>query len=475
MPLQLRKAIPLLPFACVMAGALCWMLYVTWTQYASNHTYLSDVGIFNALCYGPIYGNWLRTPLAPDIAGNYFGIHFQPILLLLTPLYFVFNHVTTLLFVQTGALALAAIPWTLFVHALTQNRLIAFAAMVLYLCNHFVLSIHLANHPESIAIPFIMTLFYARETARWRLFFVALFVALCVKEDFSLFLFPWCVTIAMKKETRKQGIMAASACAIWAIMAHLIMRWCGAAEFERIGMTPVSRYASWGSTNGEILLHAIMNPVEVARRIVSRPLFILVISTGVLCVLDWRAVWIGVLAAAPFLATDEPIISRLDYYYAYAALPFFFFSTARGIQILHRKFPNNHAVIAYAITPIFLLLSAWSFFSPTQTDDLMDRPFPVSSHQSLTSEILKNIPRDAAVAAQFDLYTRVPHRKELFGLREANLPRVDYVALDLQGTAPDLLGDERKRVSDELSSANWESVMNLDGFVILKRTGARAQ
>ncbi|MEO8377943.1 MAG: DUF2079 domain-containing protein [Candidatus Sumerlaeota bacterium] len=462
----------ILPTALLVAAAAGWMLYVTWTQYASNHTYLADVGIFDAICYGPLYGNWLRTPLAPDASGNYFGIHFQPYLLLITPLYLLANETMTLLSVLTLSVVVAVIPWALLVFAITKDRLIMFAAALLFLGNHFILSMHLANHPESLALPWIFALFFAQRIRHRSLFIVSLLLALTVKEDFAIFLGIWSASLLIDKTTRRDGAIALSICVAWWIIAQMIMHACGAAEFERLGMTPTSRFASMGTTKPQIITYAMTHPTVIVARVFAKPLWLLILSTGLICIFDWKTFAVGVIGASIFLITDDPIISRLDYYYSYGALPFFFLATANAIPRVLSWKRGAHGPLRIAISILFACASVAGFLSPTRTDDLKHRPFPITPHQRAADLVMKQIPKDAAVAAQFDLYPRVPHRKDLFGLREVNLDRAQYVAMDLTGRAPDLNGDERERVFKRLRSAEWSIVLDIDDYVILKKNSA---
>src|SRR5690606_6865887 len=128
---------------------------------------------------------------------------------------------------------------------------------------------------------------------------------------------------------------------VWFVAAQLVMRACGYAEFQALGMTPVSRFASMGSSTGGIAVYALTHPHVIPGRLLREPLFLLILCSGIFCLIDWRTVWVGVLGAAAFMATDDVIIGRLDYIYSYASFPFLLYSSARGARWLLDRSPGR--------------------------------------------------------------------------------------------------------------------------------------
>ncbi|MBI1290354.1 DUF2079 domain-containing protein [bacterium] len=462
--------------AVIALAALVFARYmwVTCTQYASNRTFLADVGVFNVLCSGPLHGHWLRTPLAPDAPGNYFGIHFQPYLLLLTPFYAIYDHALTLLTAQTFSLAAAGVPFALAVRRLTGSRLAALGMQFLYHTNHFILSMHLANHPESLAIPWIFIAFLGLLTDRRWLVYTSTILALMVKGDFAFFLLIFWLSQLAWPSQRRTAITAAAICLGWGLLATAVSRFCGAQWFIDNGMTPVSRFQSMGSTGGDIVWYLVTHPLDVLGRIFRSPLLALLASTGFLCLLDWRGAWAGVAAAAVFLITDDFIIRNLDYYYSYAAIPLLMMSAARGAALVMDRVPSRQLASRIGLTAL-VMIGVYMYRQPTRTDGYPHAPFPITDHHRLVPDVMKLLPPDASVAAQYDLFPRVPNRRDLFPMREQFLDRVEYVVLDAQGRAPDLTGEERIRVSDRLSSAEWALIepTPLDGYIILRRASSK--
>ena len=454
-------------------GAFLWYMWVACTQFASNRTFLADVGVFNVLCSGPLHGHWLRTPLAPDAPGNYFGIHFQPYLLAITPFYAIHDHTTTLLAAFSLSLGLAGVPLAFATRRLTNSRCVALGVQTLYHTNHFLLSIHLAHHPESLAIPWIFLMFWGLVAEKRAVLIGSLLAALAVKGDFAVFLGLFWALEACRRNNRPLALTCLAICAGWWVLALVVSHLSGAAWFAAQGMTPVSRFASMGSTKLEIALHLATHPLDVAQRIFREPLFALIVCVTGLCLLDWRGVWAGLAAAAIFLVTDDPIIRELQYYYSYGAFPLLMISAVRG-SVVFLDINERRALMARLLAGFLVANGVWMLMKPTRTDGLMHRPFPVSDRDRLTEEVMALIPPDAPVAAQFDLFPRVPNRRDLFPLREAFLDRVAYVAINLEGRAPDLQGDERERVFARLSSSEWETVepTPLENFLILRKAKA---
>ncbi len=452
--------------------ALCaaWYLHVGYTQFAGGKTFLADVGVFHALVSGPLHGTFLRTPLAPFAEGNYFGIHFQPALFLLTPFHLIHDSPVTLVSCFGLALALAAIPLAMLAREVTGDAFAGLAFAALYLLNHFTLSIHLAQHPESLAMPWIFMLFLAMRRGRATLAYLSLALALSVKQDFALWLMLWCLASAIKREGRRLSLGLAAFCVGWFILAEAVRHLCGAAEFERLGMTPTSRFASMGETRPAILLHMLTHPVEILLRVIRPPLALLIVFAGPWLLLDWKRALAGVAAAVVFLAADDWAIKDLLYYYSYAALPLLLGASVGGYAILANLMGPRRHMLARGILIVYTLgACAASLAIPTRTDDLRHRPFPISDRARMIGRVAELIPQNGVVAAHYNYYTRVPARRDLFPLREWSLKYADYLFMSFDEPAPDITREEGPGMAEEINSARWELLYEEGGVVILGR------
>ncbi len=105
--------------------------YFTYLKHHNLSSYGWDLGVFNQLFYSSTYGEKLLY-YTPDLymnpQGNYFAIHFSPILFTLFPPYMFRPDAVTLLIAKCVVLALAALPLFYLTREITGGERIALAA-----------------------------------------------------------------------------------------------------------------------------------------------------------------------------------------------------------------------------------------------------------------------------------------------------------------------------------------------------------
>lgn len=482
----------LIALIALAAGAFSFMQWVTYTQYAANLVFLADAGIFDAIAAGPRHGHFLRYPLHWQSDANYFAAHFSPIFLVVMPLYFVVDHVMTLLTVFNLCLAGAAVPLGILARELVASESrglkvegrgvgrwgagewFGLAIAACWLANHFVASIQLANHPEAMAFVGWFVMFLAWQRRRWRLYAGAALWVLAVREDMALYLGVFGAFLLLHPRDRMVGVYTVAAAVAWWVMALVVIRLSGSAVIAAEGNVVISRFASFGDTKSGIVLGMLADPLRVLSRLLSWPLLVLFASAGFLALLDWRGAWMVLACAAVPLVADDPFIHEMRYYYSYPALAVLFLCTARGGAWLVNRLQPGPARHLPAVA--LLLVAGVSAPMATRTDDYRRRPFVVTDRHRLSTEVARMVPRDARVAVQYDLYVKVPNRPVKLPLRLRNIDDVDWVVMDLRGRMADLVGEEKRVEREELfrslGEPEWETFFDADGFLILKRASA---
>lgn len=123
----------------------------------------------------------------PDEFMSRFSIHADLILVLLSPLYLIWNDVRALLASQSVFLGLGAIPVYLLSLRLLKNKIISLIIVAAYLLNPGMQWTNIYEfHGVALAIPFILSAFYCAYTKRWRWYGLFVFLALLTKEQISL-------------------------------------------------------------------------------------------------------------------------------------------------------------------------------------------------------------------------------------------------------------------------------------------------
>jgi len=463
--------------AALCIAAFAYGEWIAVTQFRSLNVYLADVGSFHSVIAGPWHGNWLRTPVAWDVEGaNYFGIHFQPVLLVLTPLCGLWD--SPLVFLSALVLALAGAAWLLGLWGarLLGHRAAALGLAAAFLANHFVGSIQLANHPEALAIPAFFGLFLAVERRRPPWAAAAALAVLAVKEDFALYVLLYGLSLLAEPDRglRKWAAWIAGGAVAWGIAAVVIMRLCGSEARAAGGATAASRFAAMGDSAPEVIGWMATHPATVLGRFFSAPLFWLYASTLGLALLDWRAGWLAAVAVAPVLICDDELLRTLPYYYSYPAVPFLFYSTARGMRTLLEARPKARERLGWALAAALVVAALVQAPLPTRTDGWRRVPFRVEERHRLVPDIVRMIPADATVAVQYELFPQVPQRPTLVPFRLQHLAEVDWLFLDSRRVPADLRdkGDEFPRILEELRGEDWETEFEAEGFLLMRRKAA---
>jgi uncharacterized membrane protein len=171
--------------AMVAAYALGFS-HLTIANHRSFNTGRADLGIYVSIFRHSSRGHFLGCSLCGD-GVHYTGGHFDPILVLLSPLYLLYPFAETLLVLQSVWLALGAIPVYLLGRLHLGHRgasLALAAAYLLYPALHGVNGFDF--HSLALGIPLILWLVYFLEGGRARAYTVVLILLLLVREDMPL-------------------------------------------------------------------------------------------------------------------------------------------------------------------------------------------------------------------------------------------------------------------------------------------------
>lgn len=145
-----------------------------------------DLGIFNQIFYSSIYGGkfFQYTPdLFFNTNGNYFAIHFSPILILLFPLYAAFPKLQTLLVSKCFILSLAALPLFYASKKITESEKISLIISLSYLLHPGVQGANWFDFQPQIFLPlFIFTMFLTFIKGNWKGYLIMLFLTLSIEE-----------------------------------------------------------------------------------------------------------------------------------------------------------------------------------------------------------------------------------------------------------------------------------------------------
>jgi len=179
----------------LMIGVFAYNVFFSVYSILRHYLYLTagyDLGIFMQSLWTTATGEgfFFNTAEWQDLGvHSHFGVHNQPILLLLIPVYKIFPYAETLLIIQTIAIGSGAITLFKFAKLCLKDEKRAFYISLMYLTNPLIHGINRMDfHPVGLAIPFIFLIPYYFEKREYIKMFLTSFIILSVKEDSGLIL-----------------------------------------------------------------------------------------------------------------------------------------------------------------------------------------------------------------------------------------------------------------------------------------------
>jgi uncharacterized membrane protein len=408
--------------------ALAHALWMSWLQvdmHLGLGTFAYDVGLYDQ-------GVWLlsrgEAPFVTLMGRNLLGDHASLILFFVVPFYWIVPGTATLLVIQAFVVAAGAIPTFLFARRVLHSGAMGMAAAFLWLANPAVNGSGMENfHPDTFLGLFIPLALYAAHASKWRLFAVAVVLAVMVKEDVLLVMVPLGIYVAWKYD-RKKGLLAAALSIVVTILGMFVMM------RSLIGVPTRNEWRiPFGGVSG-FIKETFTNPVAVVKHIFSgdRPLYLYQMSAP-LAGLFFLAPGMTLVAIPVILSNVVSTFwyqQSIQYHYSIVAVGPLVFATVLAASRLGRQMGKTAMVVACVFTLATSYLWGQHSLAQTPRGTLgAQAPLAVSAR-----EIVSTIPKDAVISVYDPLVTFLAHRKEVYFF--PNPFRAVYYGVDtsLEGT-----------------------------------------
>ncbi len=295
-----------------------------------------DLGIYDQVVWNLAHGRWFMTTLVYETGGYY--DHFEPILALIAPIYWLIPDVRVLLVIQSLMLALGSLPIYLYArHRLGAAGKTRFTFVPVLMAAAYLAypALHNANlndfHEVALAPPLLGFALYGLLTGRRRLTFLALAACLLVKEDLTVTALTFGAYIFLFLPAgfrRRDGILLALAAVLWGL---LVLRLFYPALTRGMPYPFVDRRYPWMGTTPESALKVFFTQPWLVLSHFLQPaklLFVLRLFAPLLFLPLWG--WPAIFLAFPIffylmLSGYEPQWS-IQSYYNPPLLPILFFS-----------------------------------------------------------------------------------------------------------------------------------------------------
>lgn len=159
--------------------------YFALVQHFSLSTRTIDLGYYDNIFYQSIHGRWLACSFLKT--GSHAAAHFDPILVVLSPLYLIYPRAELLLVLQSVWIGSGAIPAYLIAHRRLGSRLSACALALVYVLHPALQGANMYEfHSLSLVAPVFLWLLNFLEKGSLPGYFITLAVLLLCREDAAL-------------------------------------------------------------------------------------------------------------------------------------------------------------------------------------------------------------------------------------------------------------------------------------------------
>jgi uncharacterized membrane protein len=220
-----------------------------------------DMGIFDQAVWLLAHGKSFITVRGLD----FFGHHGSFAMYLFVPFYWLGAGAHFLNIVQVLSLALGAVPVFLIARDRLDRGWLPLAVVAIYLLHPALgfMSWELF-HPEVMAITPLLFAWWLAGRRRWGWYAVALIYAVLWKEDVALAAMVLGLILAVRKDTRRIGLITAGAAFAWYLVITRVMlpAVAGEAFYGQL-------YQGIGSTPGRIAYRAVTDPTNITSRLTN--------------------------------------------------------------------------------------------------------------------------------------------------------------------------------------------------------------
>lgn len=403
-------------------------------------------------------GIWLmsrgHSPFVTLMGRNLFGDHSSFILVLLIPLYWVFSSTALLFVVQSIVVAIGALPVYWFSRQRLRSEPLAAAMAGVYLLHPSISWTNLENfHPDAALGTLVAFAIWAAYAGKWRWYWVAVVLALSVKEDVAFVLAPLGLWVALKADKKRGLITSLASLFTMALMFLVVMRSFTGVAFRNSWRIP------FGGIGG-LLKTALTQPTKLISYLWSedRPTYVwqMLAPVGFVFLYEPSLALVGFVMLASNVVSTFWYQHQIQYHYSIIIVPCIVMGTVWALGKFSR--PARKWVSACIIATSLVCGYLWSpmpLARTTTTSWNSQMPPVVAARESIS-----RVPEDAVVAAYHSLTAQMARRVTIYsfpnpfvrnlygpdvfagGDRLPGADEVEYVILPVN------LDDEAKKIWD---------------------------
>jgi len=381
-------------------------------RHLKMETFAFDLGIYDQIIWLFGHGRPLFSSL---LEVHPWADHFTPTLLLLSPLYWLWDNVIILLVFQAFFSCLGAIPIYLLAKKKLNNEIVSIVIAFGYLAFWGIQNaIAFDFHPIMLATTLLAYIFWFYENKKFKLFWLTILLILGLQENFFLLMAAYGIFLVFRfRDWKRGGALFLGGLGIFGILVTVIMPGFGQTfTYAPIHLKKIGEMGVIGGI-GEII-NLMINPsskLEV--------MYYSLASFGFLPLLS-PVSWILLLEefGQRFVGTLIPTRWEMGFQYNCILAPILAWGTMEGIERVQklkgtRGIIERNGIIILGIIAVFAGTVMVQIKTIPAMNDLLDKKFYDYSRTNDAREVLAQIPPDSSVAAINNYIPQLTHREHI--------------------------------------------------------------
>lgn len=430
-----------------------YFMTLSFMKHANYLTSRYDLGNMDQTVWNTLHGHFfqLTNPELGTQVSRFF-IHGDIFLVLLSPLYLIYSSPYTLLFVQTIALALGALPVYWLSKEVLKNKSLALAIVFSYLMYPGTQWANIFDfHSVTIATSLLLFTFYYAYKNKVIPFVIFALLSLTTKETIAFPLILICIyMIIARKNWKIAGAMIVIAAGWFFLLLQKIIPGSRGGSDQHFGLI---YYQHLGNSPVDIIKNFFLEPTLVFDYITKNGrwyyLYLILAPTGFLALLS-PFIILAIPGIAINILSSQSQMTTFFYHYTGDIAPFLFISSIFGLVFLIRTFrkyypgsilTRENFYVCYII--VATLITSWAYSPLPYAKNPDTQAFTYRNPaKNYLDQLAKNMPSDYKVSATNRMSPHFSER-EINYLFPNGIGSADFIVVE-EGYQYELASGEEK-------------------------------
>jgi uncharacterized membrane protein len=460
----------------ILCGFLLYFIAYVVFRHAAFDTAGYDLGNVSQSIWNTLRGKPLAMTTMPQITSRW-ALHFEPILLLLVPLYAVFPSPVMLTGLQVLVVAVGALPifwlagdlfgtdWAGVLYAGVYLMYPALQAAVVF-----------DFHGVTLAATFLAFALWALLRGRYVVFGVASLMAMSCKEDVPLLVLMMGLYVLLIQRQWRVALASILVAVTWFVIANFVIIPAHSPIGDNIH---IARYGELGSSMDKVIVSVLIRPLHVlavAFETTRLPYWVLLTMPVAFTSFLDPALFLMALPSLAIntLSSNSATYTPDRFHYTAPVVPFIVVASISGVARLSRQlgrgdeklrsvWRNRMLIVVLAASLAYHLMAG---YTPLRLGFRWPTP---DAHDLVARRMLEKIPPQASVSAANSLVPRLANRSHIYIFPKNE--GAEYVAIDTQssyfpfGDRDELCGEARQL----LTGSDYGVIFFSDGLLLLQR------